>query len=311
MARVLVTGGAGFIGAHLVERLVADGHQVRVLDNFSTGRRSNLDAVRDRIELHEADLRDPAACDRACRDIEYVLHEAAVPSVPKSVAAPRDSHEANIDGTFNLLQAAVARKVRRVVYAASSSAYGEGTEGPKHEELCPGPLSPYAVQKLTGEHYLRAFCTCFGLETMSLRYFNVFGARQNPAGEYAAAIPAFATALLRGQSPTVFGDGEQTRDFTYIDNVVHANMLALQVPRTAGEVVNVATGQRVSVNAVIAQLNELLGTRIAARHVAPRPGDIRHSWADISAARRLLGYEPIVGFAEGLARALEYYRTLV
>ena len=310
MANYLVTGGAGFIGSHLVVRLVELGHAVRVLDNFSTGRRANLEPVRGRIDLLEGDLRNPDDCRRACADIEIVFHQAAVPSVPVSVESPRETHDANVNGTFHLLMAARECRCRRVVYAASSSAYGNSEESPKHEGLRPVPLSPYAVQKLVGELYCRAFTECYGLETISLRYFNVFGPRQDPASQYAAAIPAFVTAILKGVAPTVYGDGEQTRDFTYIDNVVHGNVLAARAQRTAGEAVNVACGDQISVNRVIARVNGLLGADVRPVYAASRPGDVRHSTADIRLARELLGFEPQVDFDEGLRRAIGYYQSI-
>ena len=310
MANALVTGGAGFIGSHLATRLADLGHAVRVLDNFSAGRRENLAHLSGRIELIEGDLRDPEECVRACEGIDFVFHEAAIGSVPKSVEDPQPSHDSNIDGTFNLLRASVQRRIRRFIYAGSSSAYGDTVESPKHEGINPLPLSPYAVQKLTGELYGRAFHECFGLETISLRYFNVFGARQDPHSQYAAVIPAFVTAILRGEPPTVYGDGEQTRDFTYVDNVVDGNLLAMEVEKTHGEAVNVACGGAITVNQIVAVINELLATRIAPRHVDPRPGDVRHSCADIRLARELLGYEPSVTFEEGLRRAIDFYRGM-
>lgn len=308
MANVLVTGGAGFIGSNLATALVDRGHHVRVFDDFSSGYRANIEHITDRIEVVEGDMRDPLSCDRACCDMEFVLHEAAIPSVPKSVDDPQASHEANINGTFNILRACVSGKVRRFIYAASSSAYGDVVESSKHEGIRPEPLSPYAVQKLTGELYARSFSECFGLETLSLRYFNVFGTRQDPASQYAAAIPAFVVAILKGQPPVVYGDGEQTRDFTHIDNVVEANLLAMQVERTAGQVVNAACGTALSINQVIAAINKLLGTNVQPRYAAARPGDVLHSCADISAAKELLGYEPRVLFEEGLRRTIDYYR---
>jgi nucleoside-diphosphate-sugar epimerase len=224
------------------------------------------------------------------------------------VEEPQASHDVNINGTFNVLRAAVEQKVKRVVYAASSSAYGDSEESPKHEQMVPAPLSPYAVQKCAGEHYCRAFSECFGLETIALRYFNVFGARQDPASQYAAAIPAFTVAILNGQPPTVYGDGEQTRDFSYIDNVVHGNLLAMEAAKTLGEVVNVACGDKISVNQVIAVINRVLGKNVTAHHVETRPGDVRHSCADITLAKELLGYEPQIGFEDGLRRAIDYYK---
>ena len=310
MARVLVTGGGGFIGSHLVDRLVDEGHTVRVLDNFVTGRRSNLERSGDRIELLEADLRELDVCQQACTGVEVVFHEAALPSVPLSVEKPGPSHDTNVTGTFNLLRAAVDQKVRRVIYAGSSSAYGDSEVSPKHEGLLPAPLSPYAVQKLTGEHYLRAFHACYGLETVTLRYFNVFGARQDPASQYAAAIPAFVTKLLAGEPPTVYGDGEQTRDFTHIANVVHGNLLAMSATGVAGQTLNLACGAKISVNAVIAKLNELLGTQVHPIYAPPRAGDVRHSCADITLARKLLNFEPVVDLEAGLRQAIDYYRSL-
>ena len=294
MANYLVTGGAGFIGSHLAERFVQDGHAVRVLDDFSTGRRENIAGFAERIDLIEGDMRDFDTCVASCEDIEIIFHQAAIPSVPKSVDDPVPSHDANINGTFNLLMAATQRKCRRFIYAASSSAYGDVEVSPKHEEIKPEPLSPYAVQKLAGELYLRAFFECFGLETLAIRYFNVFGPRQDPESQYAAAIPAFVTAILADRPPTVYGDGEQTRDFTYIDNVVHGNVLAAEAARTAGQTINVACGEQVSVNAIIRQINDLLGKEIKPEYVPPRAGDVKHSLADIRLARELIGYEPQV-----------------
>ncbi len=311
MANYLVTGGAGFIGSHLAAHLVGQGHAVRVLDNFSSGKRENLAAIADSIEVVEGDIRDAQQCVAACNDIEVVFHEAAIPSVPVSVDNPAASHDANINGTFNVLMAARDCKCRRVVYAASSSAYGDTAVSPKHESIPPEPLSPYAVQKLTGEYYARAFFECFGLETLSIRYFNVFGPRQDPKSQYAAAIPAFVTSIMSGEPPTVYGDGEQTRDFTFIDNVLHANVLAAGARETHGEHVNVACGEQVSVNAVIARINELLETDVQPRYVPTRQGDVRHSLADISLAAKLIDYTPKVMFDDGLRRAIDYYVSLV
>lgn len=311
MANILVTGGAGFIGSHLATRFVETGHRVRVLDDFSTGSRANLAHLSDGVELHEANLANADACDRACQDMEFIFHEAAVPSVPKSIDEPQHSHDVNIDGTFNLLMAAHRKKVRRVIYAGSSSAYGDTEVAAKHEGLAPDPLSPYAVQKLTGELYAAAFWRCFSLETITVRYFNVFGPRQDPASAYAAAIPAFVTQILKGQSPTVYGDGEQTRDFTYIDNVVDANVLAMELKKAHGEVVNAACGGHITVNEVIGAINAALGTSIQPRYVDARPGDIKDSCADISRAKELLGYQPRVSFEEGLRRTIDYYRSLI
>jgi len=310
MASVLITGGAGFIGSHIATRLVEQGHRVRVFDNFSSGHRSNLAHLAGRVEIVEADLRDAAACVKACQGVEFVFHEAALGSVPKSVEDPQTSHDVNINGTFNVLRAAVQAKVRRVIYAGSSSAYGDTDVSPKHEELCPQPLSPYAVQKLTGEEYLRAFHVCYGLETISLRYFNVFGPRQDPKSHYAAAIPAFVSAILRGAAPMVYGDGEQSRDFTYIDNVVDGNVLAMKAERTGGEAVNLACGGQITINEVIGAINRVLGTRIQSKYLPPRAGDVRHSCADIRLATKLLGFRPAIAFEDGLRRAIDYYRSL-
>ncbi|MBI3833294.1 MAG: SDR family oxidoreductase [Planctomycetes bacterium] len=309
MAKALVSGGAGFIGSHIATRLVELGHQVRVLDNFSTGNRRNLEHLAGRHELIEGDLRDAEVCFRACEEIEYVFHEAALGSVPKSIEEPLPSHDCNIGGTFNILLAAVKQKVRRFIYAGSSSAYGDTEVSPKHEGLTPSPLSPYAVQKLTGEHYCRAFFECYGLQTITLRYFNVFGARQDPKSRYAAVIPAFVVAALHDESPVVYGDGEQSRDFTYIDNVVDGNMLAMNVPMTKGETVNVACGGQITINQTLTAINKALGTNIKAKYEPARAGDVRHSCADISLAKKLLRFEPKVGFDEGLKRAIVSYRA--
>ena len=303
----LVTGGAGFIGSHLVHRLVQLGRTVRVLDNFSTGRRSNLDEIAARIELIEGDMADPAVARRACAGVDVVLHEAAVPSVPKSVADPLTSHRANVEGTFQLLLAARDAKVRRFVYAGSSSAYGESKTLPKVESMPTDPLSPYAVQKLTGEYYCRAFAKCYGMQTLTMRYFNVFGPRQDPKSQYAAAIPAFVTAILHDRAPTVYGDGEQTRDFTYIENVIFANLLAASADRTSGEVINIACGGRISINQIIAEINKHFGKEIKPEYVEARPGDIKHSAADITLARSVIGYEPLVPTLEGLRMAMDWY----
>jgi len=303
----LVTGGAGFIGSHLVERLVADGATVRVLDNFSTGKRANLAPFLSRIELIEGDIREAEACARACHGVEVVFHEAALPSVPKSLADPVTTHDVNVNGTLNMLVAAREAGARRFIYAASSSAYGETPTLPKVETIPPEPLSPYAVQKLLGEQYCQVFSRCYGLQTLSLRYFNVFGPRQDPASQYAAAIPAFVTAILQGEPPVVYGDGEQTRDFTYVDNVVHANLLGAAAKRTQGEVLNIGCGEHVSVNQVIREINRLLRREVQPRYAPARTGDIRDSWADIRLARRMLNYQPTVGFAEGLSRTIDWY----
>ncbi len=306
MSRYLVTGGAGFIGSHLVETLLDRGGDVRVLDNFLTGKRENLASFGGRLELLEGDLRDPDACRRAVDGVDFVLHEAALPSVPRSVADPFTTDEINVRGTLNLLWAAARAKVRRLVFASSSSVYGDAPGLPKREGEEGRPLSPYAASKWAGEKYLQVFAKTFDLETVSLRYFNVFGPRQDPASQYAAAVPLFITRILRGEAPTVFGDGEQSRDFTYVANVVEANLLACTAGGAAGGVFNVACADRITVNVLIAKINEILGKSIAPVYAAPRPGDIRHSFADISAAERELGYRPVVGFEEGLRRTIAW-----
>ncbi len=308
MRHFLVTGGAGFIGSHLVHALAARGERVRVLDNFSTGKRENLADVADAVDLIEGDLRNPDDCRRACEGIDVILHEGALPSVPKSVEDPLASHQCNIDGTFNILLAARDAGVQRVVYAASSSAYGDTPTLPKIEDMAPSPLSPYAVNKLVGEYYCKTFYDCFGLQTLSLRYFNVFGPRQDPTSQYAAAIPAFVTAILRDEPPTIYGDGEQTRDFCHVDNVVHANLLAADAAETHGEVLNLACGERVTVNQIIAAINKILGKSVEPNHVEPRAGDVKHSLADITLAKNVIGYEPKVMFEQGLELAIDWYK---
>lgn len=311
MANYLVTGGAGFVGGHLVQGLVGRGHNVRVLDNFSTGKRSNLEDVASSVEVIDGDMRDFDTCLTAAAGIDMIFHEAAIPSVPRSVDEPFASHDANMNGTFNVLMAAVQSKCKRVIYAASSSAYGDTEVLPKHEAIRPEPLSPYAVQKLAGEMYGRAFYECFGLQTVALRYFNVFGPRQDPKSQYAAAIPAFVTSILNDQPPTVYGDGTQTRDFTFIENVVHANVLAAEAKETRGQAINIACGQKVSVNGIIATINQLLGKDVETKFVPRRKGDVMHSLADISKAKELIGFEPQVLFDEGLKRAIDYYASIV
>ncbi len=306
----LITGGAGFIGSHLAETLVQAGHNVRVVDNFATGKRENIAPLLDRLTLYEVDITDRAALDEPMAGVDYVLHQAAIPSVPRSVDDPLGTNNANVTGTLNVLDAARRAGVKRVIYAASSSAYGEIEGEYKSEDMKPQPLSPYAVAKLTGEYYCQAFYRVYGLETVALRYFNVFGPRQDPTSQYAAVIPIFIRALLEGRPPTVHGDGLQSRDFTYVENVVYGNLLACKAPReAAGEVINLACGDRTTLLDLLAQLNALLGTDIAPVHVAPRPGDIRHSRAAIDKAGRLLGYEPQVSFREGLIRTVEWFRA--
>ena len=310
MANCLVTGGAGFIGSHIVERLVSLGHKVRVLDNLATGNLQNLQAFRDKIEFLQADVADPDVCRQSVKDMEWVFHEAAAVSVPFSVEHPDQAHRVNVDGMFYLLDAARHAKVQRFVFAASSSAYGDDPDSAaKREGNLPRPLSPYAVSKLLGENYCRVFALCYGMNTVALRYFNVFGPRQNPKSQYAAAIPAFATMILNDQPPTIYGDGEQTRDFTFIENVVDANLLAAQSQGLGGQVFNVATGNSYSVNFVIAQLNRILGKNVQPKYAPQRAGDVKHSLADISLATRLLKFKPRVSFEEGLARTIEWYKS--
>jgi nucleoside-diphosphate-sugar epimerase len=312
----LVTGGAGFIGSNLASALLASGHKVRVLDNFLTGKKENLAGLAERygeaFELVEGDLRDLGATRRAAEGAEYVLHQGALPSVPRSVADPVLSNEINVGGTLTLLVAARDAGVRRVVYAASSSAYGDTPELPKRESMAANPKSPYAAQKLAGEHYMRIFHEVYGLETVSLRYFNVFGPKQDPTSTYAAVIPRFITSVLSGTSPTIYGDGLQTRDFTYIDNVVQANLRACEAPEEAcGRVFNIACGERVSLLDILEIVYKLAACRIAPRFEPSRPGDVRDSLADISLAKDLLGYEPRIGFPEGLSRTFDFFRHAV
>jgi nucleoside-diphosphate-sugar epimerase len=308
MEKFLVTGGAGFIGSNICKRLVAEGCFVRVVDNLLTGKRSNLAQVMDKIEFVEADMGDPEVARSVVKGIDVVLHEGALPSVPRSVDEPHLTHQHCVDATFTMLLAARDAGVKRFVYAASSSAYGDTPALPKVETMRPDPLSPYAVGKLVGEYYCSVFSKVFGLETVSLRYFNVFGPQQDPTSQYAAAIPAFVTAILRDTPPTIYGDGEQSRDFTYIDNIVHANLLAARAKKTAGEVINVACGEAVTVNAIIGMINQLLGKSVKPNYAPARAGDVKHSLADIAAARELIGFEPVILFREGLERSIDWYR---
>ncbi|MBL8168153.1 MAG: SDR family oxidoreductase [Acidobacteria bacterium] len=304
----LVTGGAGFIGSHITEALVKRGERVRVLDNLMTGKRENLAHLLDQIEFIEGDIRDLEATRRAVADVNIVFHEAAIPSVPRSVADPVLNHDANVNGTFNVLLAARDAKVKRVVFAASSSAYGDTETLPKHEAMMPTPLSPYAAAKLVGEFYCQTFTRVYGLETVALRYFNVFGPRQDPTSPYSGVISKFVTALLNNQTPTIYGDGEQSRDFTYIENVVDANLRAAEAPEASGYVMNVGIGQRVTLNQLLAELQTIIGTNLKPNYGETRAGDVRHSLAAIERAEKLLGYRPLVALAEGLRHTVDWYR---
>jgi UDP-glucose 4-epimerase len=306
--KALVTGGAGFIGSHLTERLVREGHVVRVLDNFATGHRRNIAHLLDHVDLVEGDIQSYERTSTAVRDCDVVFHQAALPSVPRSVQDPLTSNATNVTGTLNMLLAARDAGVRRLVFASSSSVYGKNPSLPKREDAVPLPFSPYAVAKLAAEGYCRSFSEVYGLETVSLRYFNVFGPRQDPLSQYAAVIPKFITAFLEGRSPTVFGDGEQSRDFTYVDNVVEANLLAASSPNGVGETFNVACGERISLNQLVSDLREQLEVEIEPERAPPRPGDVRHSLADISRAAEVIGYSPAVGFREGLELTIEDLR---
>jgi len=310
MARYLVTGAAGFIGSSLVRALLERGEQVRGVDNFSTGKAENLSDVLHRIDFREADVLDLDAMRRACEGIDYVLHEAAIPSVPKSVLDPIGSQRVNANGTVILLVAARDAKVKRVVYAASSSAYGDTPTLPKREDMAPKPISPYAVTKLASEMHMVAFYHCYGLETVSLRYFNIFGPRQDPSSQYSGVLAKFSMQMLRGEQPTIFGDGETSRDFTYIDNAVSANLLACAAPAAecAGRVFNCATGRRVTLNQTFEALKKLTGYQGMAKYGPERSGDIKHSLADISQAQKHLGYNVVVNFEEGLRRTVEWYK---
>jgi len=306
----LVTGGAGFIGSHLAERLLREGHRVRVLDNFSTGKRENLAfaAGDPRLDLVAGDITDLATTTRATEGVEVVFHQAAMRSVPRSVDDPLGANATNVTGTLHVLMAAREAKVRRVVYASSSSIYGDRPELPKREDQPPAPISPYAVSKLAGEHYCAVWSRLYGMETVGLRYFNVFGPRQDPTSQYAAVIPRFILWALRGEPLEVHGDGLQSRDFTYVDNVVEANLLAAQLPGVAGEVFNVGCGSRLTLLEIIQLLDGILGRRVKRVHTARRAGDVPHTQADIGKAKRFLGYAPLVEFEEGLRRTVEFFR---
>ena len=311
MTRYLVTGGAGFIGSNIAEQLVKQGATVRVADDFSTGRRENLRAFADKIELLEGDLAELEFARHAAREVDYVLHQAAIPSVPRSIADPIETNRAGVIATLNVLTAAKESGVKRLVFASSSSIYGEAVAGAKHEGMRLEPLSPYGVSKLAAEAYCVSFHTVYGFETVALRYFNVFGPRQDPSSEYSAVIPKFIAALLAGKPPTIYGDGEQTRDFTFVGNVVAANLHALTAPaeRAAGGHFNIAMGQATSLNQLADMLNELIGTNIAAHYAPLRAGDIKHSTADVSKIREALGYTPAINLIAGLKRTIEWYKN--
>ncbi len=311
MARYLITGGGGFIGSNLVEELLNRGEYVRVLDNFATGRRENLKPFLSDIQLIEGDLRSYHTVQRAVEGIDFVLHQAALPSVPRSINDPITTNQVNVDGILNLLHACQEHLVSRFVYASSSSVYGDNPVSPKHEGMMPNPKSPYAVSKLTGEYYCKVFHQLHGLETVCLRYFNVFGPRQDPNSQYSAVIPKFVKALKAGKQPTIYGDGEQSRDFTYVFNNVTANLLACESPGIGGKVYNIACQQAYTLNDLVAMLNDILGTNIEPKYLEDRPGDIKHSLADISLAKEELLYEPKVDFKKGLELLVENFEQHV
>lgn len=309
MTKVLVTGGAGFIGSNLTESLLKRKHMVRVLDDFSTGKRENLILEKEypSLEIFEGDIRDLRTCQKAMRGMEVVFHQAALPSVQRSVEDPETSNAVNVGGTLNILLTAREEGVRRVIYASSSSIYGDTPTLPKHEKMPPQPLSPYALQKYIGEQYCRLFSQLYNLETVSLRYFNIFGPKQDPNSIYSAVIPRFIDALLHGRPPIIFGDGEQSRDFTFIENVVYANLLAMSAKGLRGEAMNIACGKRISLNQLLKILKKILGSEIAPLYQEPRKGDVRHSLADIRKSRKLINYIPKVGIEEGLQKTVEYF----
>jgi nucleoside-diphosphate-sugar epimerase len=310
MSDVLVTGGAGFIGSNLTEVLLQKGHRVRILDDFSTGKRENLifDKTYPSLEMIEGDIRDLDTCRKAIKGTEYLFHQAALPSVQRSVEDPETSNAVNVGGTLNILLAAKEMGVKRVVYASSSSIYGDTPTLPKHEEMPPHPLSPYALQKYIGEQYCKLFYQLYGLDTISLRYFNIFGPKQDPNSIYSAVIPKFIDALLHGRPPIIFGDGEQSRDFTYIENVVQANLLAMSAEHLHGEAINIACGKRTSLNQLLNILKEILGSKQSPIHQEPRQGDVRHSLADIRKGKEILNYEPKIGIEVGLKKTVEIFK---
>jgi nucleoside-diphosphate-sugar epimerase len=310
MSRVFVTGGAGFIGSNLTEALLKKGHRVRVLDNFSSGKKENLifDEGYSTLEMIEGDIRDFTLCQKAMKDIEYVFHQAALPSVQRSVEDPLNSNSVNVEGTLNILIAARDAHVKKVIYASSSSIYGDTPTLPKKEDMPPNPLSPYALQKYAGEQYCRLFFQLYGLDTISLRYFNIFGPKQDPTSLYSAVIPRFIDALVKGDPPIIFGDGEQSRDFTYIDNVVQANLLAMTTDHLNGEVVNIACGKRISLNQLLGILKSVLNLKMSPIYQEPRVGDVKHSLADIGKAKKLLNYVPQIETEVGLKRTAEFFQ---
>jgi nucleoside-diphosphate-sugar epimerase len=309
MAVYVVTGGGGFIGSHIVENLVRQRNTVvKVIDDFSTGKRENVEAFKNDVEIIEADIADTKNLSQFLKGADYVIHQAAIPSVPKSILDPLKSHNANVNGTLNLLLACRDADVKRVVYASSSSLYGDSPTLPKHEGMMPNPLSPYGAQKLFAEMYCQVFTKAYGLETVSLRYFNVFGPRQDSTSQYSGVLALFIPAVLQGRRPTIYGDGLQSRDFTYVQNVVEANLLACKLPGVGGQVFNVACGDRITVNSMLHQINKIVGVDISPVYAEPRSGDIKHSQADITRAREHLGYEPKVSFEEGLRATVEWYR---
>jgi UDP-glucose 4-epimerase len=310
MAKYLITGIAGFIGSSIARAILAQGDEVRGIDNLSTGKRENLTGILHQIDFREADLLNLDAVHDACRGVDYIFHEAAIPSVPKSVLDPLGSNRANVDGTVHLLVAAKDARVKRVIYAASSSAYGDTPTLPKHEGMIPNPISPYAVAKLASEYYMTSFNRCYGLETVCLRYFNIFGPRQDPTSPYSGVLAKFITEMLAGEQPTIFGDGTQSRDFTYIDNTVEANLLAAKAPsaQAAGQVFNVATGERFDLNQTFQLLKKIIGYQGDIKYAPERAGDVKHSLADLSRTEKHLGYKPKVNFEEGLRRTVDWYR---
>ncbi len=310
MAKYLVTGGGGFIGSNLTRYILDKGHDVTVLDNFATGKRENLTDLAGRIELIEGDIRDAECVEKAMTGVAAVFHQAAMPSVPRSVKDPITSHDVNINGTLNILETARKVGVKRIILAASSSAYGNRNESPKHEAMAPMPISPYAAQKIAGEMYMRAYAACYGMETLCLRYFNVFGPYQDPFGAYAAVIPAWVNRLLKGEKPIVFGDGEQSRDFCFIENVCEANWLAANAPAEScdGRAINIACNSATTLNEILKQLGSLLEIKVEADYQDTRAGDVKDSLADVTLAKETIGYEPKIFFEEGLAKAIDWYK---